>query len=294
MFPYYLFSSYRKCSPGSGSVRLLLFGVLRLRGGGLTPPVFHHQPTLVLCNIDERQVRAGFRLQRLKAPLLDPRLLCGECFSSGAHGTTGPPPKKEIKDRNMFGNKYKAETQLEKWRISPSQSYLEGEAPQMEWKTSNFPALDLYMYILDTHTHTDTESTSAAHTRPAHAALHHCAPRYNKPCLKCINLLTTMVMCTLRGIPPLLTSCSWNIVCILTVNWTRIKHTAREHESLRQICWYLIVNEHRRQEEKSKPEKWMKVGSVNPPESRCSRGSGNMEGKQTLHLENVWTVILGI
>lgn len=75
------------------------------------------------------------------------------------------------------------------------------------------PAPDLHMYI--THMHV-CRSILLGSTRPPHAALHHCAPQYNKPCLKCINLLTTMVMCTLRGIPALLTSCSLNIVFILT------------------------------------------------------------------------------
>lgn len=68
-----------------------------------------------------------------------------------------------------------------------------------------------------------------------------------------------MVMCTLRGMPALLTSCSWNIVFILTVNWTRIKYTARKHETVCQVCWYLTANEHRRQEEKSISEPWMKL-----------------------------------
>lgn len=55
MFPYYLFSSDRKCSSETGSV-IAVFKGLEARMG-LTPPVFHHQPTLVLCNIDELQVR---------------------------------------------------------------------------------------------------------------------------------------------------------------------------------------------------------------------------------------------
>lgn len=40
-----------------------------------------------------------------KSPLLDPRLLCGECYSSGPHGMMRP--QKEIKDRSVFENKYK-------------------------------------------------------------------------------------------------------------------------------------------------------------------------------------------
>lgn len=35
-----------------------------------------------------------------------------------------------------------------------------------------------------------------------------------------LTWLTTVLMCTLRGIAALLTSCSWNVF-ILTVNWTR-------------------------------------------------------------------------
>lgn len=36
-----------------------------------------------------------------------------------------------------------------------------------------------------------------------------------------LTWLTTMVMCTLRGVVVLLTSCSWNVF-ILTVNWTHL------------------------------------------------------------------------
>lgn len=93
----------------------------------------------------------------------------------------------------------------------------------------------VFMYSIS-HAHGDTNRVILfCSTRPPHATLHHCALQYNKPCLKCINLLTTMVMCTLRGIPALLTSCSWNIVFILTVNWTHIKYTGT-HQSTCQIC----------------------------------------------------------
>lgn len=170
-----------------------------------------------------------------KSRLLELRLLRGEGYSSAAQGRRGP--QKEIKDRNVLENKYKAETRLKKWRISPCQSHVEGEGPLTEQKsiflcaqgkpTFDLPVLDLYMYI----THTHTQKINFCSTRPPHASLRHCAPQYNKPCLKCINLLTTMEMRTLRGIPALLTSCSWNIVFILTINWARIKYTARKRAS---------------------------------------------------------------
>lgn len=60
-------------------------------------------------------------------------------------------------------------------------------------------------------------------TWPQHSSAHYCALQY------IINLvwstltwLTTMIMCTLRGIPALLTSCSRNVF-LLTVNWTPFK-----------------------------------------------------------------------
>lgn len=47
-----------------------------------------------------------------KSRLLELRLLRGEGYSSAAQGRRGP--QKEIKDRNVLENKYKAETRLKK------------------------------------------------------------------------------------------------------------------------------------------------------------------------------------
>lgn len=195
--------------------------------------------------------------QRLKAPSWTPDRCVGSVILVEPAGRRGP--QKEIKGRNTFENKYEAETRLKSWRSSTDGAGVHlclCSAPTDLWPSSPW---SLYVYY--THTHTHAQRINFCSTRPPLAALHHCAPQCNKPCLKCINLLTTMVMCTLRGIPALLTSCSWNIVFILTVNWTRIKYTARKHETVCQVCWYLIANEHRRQEEKSISEPWMKLWS---------------------------------
>lgn len=69
----------------------------------------------------------------------------------------------------------------------------------------------------------------------------HCARQY------IINLvwstltwLTTMVMCTLRGRPALLTSCSWNVF-LLTVNWTHLKFTGMCVKCIKDTYYTLTV-----------------------------------------------------
>lgn len=58
-------------------------------------------------------------------------------------------------------------------------------------------------------------------------------------------------MCTLRGIPALLTSCSWNIVFILTVNSTHIKYRGM-HKTCEKYA-------HIERGKKSLSEPWMEL-----------------------------------
>lgn len=176
-----------------------------------------------------------------KSRLLELRLLRGEGYSSAAQGRRGP--QKEIKDRNVLENKYKAETRLKKWRISPCQSHVEGEGPLTEQTsiflcaqgkpTFDLPVLDLYMYI----THTHRKSTSAAHDHhtPAFAIVH----------LSIINLVWSALTCSQQW------KCApWGgyprywlpVPGILFLSWLLTEHALSiQHESTKACAKYADI-----------------------------------------------------
>lgn len=139
---------------------------------GLTPPVFHHQPTLVLCNINELQVQAGGS-SAWKPPPGPQAAVWGGLSEWSPRDDAGP--KKRLRTETCF----KINTRQKNCRISPCQSCLEGGGPLTEQRSSfpcaqgkptfDLPALDLYMYII-LHTHTQNQlvqhTTTTRHPSP--------------------------------------------------------------------------------------------------------------------------------
>lgn len=126
--------------------------------------------------------------QRLKAPSWTPDRRVGSVILVEPAGRRGP--QKEIKGRNVFENKYKAETRLKRWRVSPCRSSGgRSRSPSLSVLSANRPlTFQLMIFICTYYTRTHRESTSAAHD-------HH-SPPFTIVHLRVINLVWSALTCS--------------------------------------------------------------------------------------------------